>query len=144
MCSTHFRVHNSYIFVITIQFLFCFLRIIKAKYILLFCSFVNKFTILFYDLAQCRRFGYGASDLAAMSQIWLPSHRFGRLPWVWSLCYRFGRCATNLAAVPQIWPLCHRLDCCAKDLAFASDLTGLQNEEINGKYCCFAINLLLC
>ena len=43
LCSTHFSVHNLYIFVITIQFLFCFLRTRKAIYIQFFCSFVHKF-----------------------------------------------------------------------------------------------------
>ena len=119
LCSTHFRVHNSYIFVITIQFLFCFLRIIKAKYILLFCSFVNKFTILFYDLAAvaqiwpwCLRFGCHVTNLASKPQIWPPSMGLVVVLQIWPPSHRFDFQAKDLAAVSQIWRLCHRFGRC--------------------------------
>ena len=98
LCSTHFSVHNSYIFVIAIQFLFCFLRTRKAIYIRIFCSFVHKFPILF-------------SDLVAMPQIWPRATGFDAMPQILPLCHRFDRRATFLDAVPQIgppWP-CNRV-----------------------------------
>ena len=97
LCSTHFSVHNSYIFVIAIQFLFCFLRTRKAIYIRIFCSFVHKFPILF-------------SDLVAMPQIWPRATGFAAMPQIWPLCHRFDRRVTILAAVPQIGPPCNRVN----------------------------------
>ena len=128
VCSTHFSVHNLYIFVITIQFLLCLLRTRTGKcFLLLYTNlrFCKQIRLL------CQKFG-----------CW--GHRFGRdaieifhyatdltaVPQIWPLCHRYGRCATDMAAVTQIWPsyhryggpatvwlLCHIFGHCATDLA---------------------------
>ena len=126
VCSTHFSVHNLYIFVITIQFLLCLLRTRTGKcFLLLYTNlrFCKQIRLL------CQKFGcwghrfgrdaieifHYATDLTAVPQIWPLCHRYGRcdtdlaiLPQIWRPCH-------SLAAMPHIWSLCHRFGCRAAD-----------------------------
>ena len=119
LCSTHFSVHNSYIFVTTIQFLFCFSLGQGRQYIFeFFVLLYTNFRFCFQIWPPCHRIGRLATYLAAVPQIWPPCHTFGRRDTDWAThCARFGSHATDLAAVPQIWPLCHRFGRRATDLA---------------------------